>query len=74
MKEATLTAAQQERGENNEWDVSHPEWKRLLDSNDPSLIWKTINWKGELCKKNIETPSDEQFNVHFKNLTKFQQG
>ena len=71
MKEATLTAAQQERRENNEWDVSHPEWKRLLDSNDPSLIWKTINWKGELCKKNIETPSDEQFNVHFKNLLNF---
>ena len=39
-----------------------------MDRNDPRLIWKAINWRGEINDKDIETPNDEQFGSHFNNL------
>ena len=32
------------------------------------MIWKSINWKGNLQIENKEMPSDEQFKEHFENL------
>ena len=71
VNEAALTSVQHEREVANDWETSQPKWKRLMDINDPSLIWKSINWKGEICDKEAEKPSDEQFNVHFENLLNF---
>ena len=47
------------------------EEKRLMARNDPSLIWKAINWKGEISDKEPMMPSDDQLSVYFKNLLNF---
>ena len=50
------------------WDQTHPRWKRLLDTNDPKLIWKSINWKGNFESDALTTPNDDQFKEHFEHL------
>ena len=50
------------------WEGDQPRWKRLLDGGDSKMIWKSINWKGNLQIENKEMPSDEQFKKHFENL------
>ena len=69
VNEAAVTSVQNPVGE-NVWEISNPRWKRLMDSNNPSLIWKAINWKGGI-NDNEMTPNDEHFAVHFKNLLNF---
>ena len=68
INEATDSLTHHGRENVNEWETSHPRWKRLMDRNDPRLIWKAINWRGEINDKDIETPNDEQFGSHFNNL------
>lgn len=53
----------------HEWDETHPRWKNLLDSKDSKLIWKSINWKGGVEQERVNPPKDEQFKVHFENLS-----
>ena len=44
-------------------------WKRLLDSNDPKKIWKSIDWNGNLQNNdNEKAPSDLEFKEHFEKL------
>ena len=50
------------------WDQTHPRWKRLLDTNDTKLIWKSINWKGNIGNDSLNTPNDDQFKEHFEHL------
>ncbi|KAK4322164.1 hypothetical protein Pmani_007075 [Petrolisthes manimaculis] len=57
-----------ESGQSNEWDMSEPMWKRILDSDDPKLIWKSINWKGGITQENEKKPEDDQFKYHFETL------
>ena len=45
----------------NEWDMSNPRWKRLLDTNDSKVIWKAINWKREVSNCDNVQPSDAEF-------------
>ncbi|KAK4327795.1 hypothetical protein Pmani_001743 [Petrolisthes manimaculis] len=54
-----------ESGRRNEWDMSEPRWKQILDSEDPKLIWKSINWKGGITQENEKKPEDDQFKYHF---------
>ena len=49
------------------WGNQH-KWKRLLKSNDMRGIWKAIGWNGGLDEKGRDTPSDEEFKVHFEEL------
>ncbi|KAK3858513.1 hypothetical protein Pcinc_035308 [Petrolisthes cinctipes] len=33
---------------NNAWDLLEPRWRRILETNDTKMIWKSINWKGNV--------------------------
>ncbi|MPC59118.1 hypothetical protein E2C01_053133 [Portunus trituberculatus] len=50
------------------WDEGHPRWRRLLDTKDSKLIWKSVNWKGDIVNDCVEMPSEQQFKVHFEEL------
>lgn len=50
------------------WDQAHPRWKRLLNTNDTKLIWKSINWKGNIENDSLNIPNDDQFKEHFEHL------
>ena len=52
----------------NEWDITNPRWKRLLNTNDSKVIWKAINWKGEVSRHDNVQPSDAEFKSHFEDL------
>ena len=41
---------------------------RLIRVNDEKLIWKAINWKGDIDDTAQAMPSVEDFNNHFENL------
>ena len=45
-------------------------WERLLEDADDARVWKAISWKGdfEASKSNKDTPSDEDFKVHFEHV------
>ena len=53
--------------EPSEWG-NEAKWKRLLEGNDPKSIWKAINWEGDINETSTESPSDEEFRVHFEEL------
>lgn len=50
-----------------EWG-NEERWKRLIKENDQRRIWKSINWDGSIDETIVETPSDEDFKLHFENL------
>ena len=50
------------------WDVTHPRWARILNSKDPKLIWKSVNWKGTFDNTYESQPSDSSFKQHFEQL------
>ena len=52
----------------NEWDRSNPRWKRIYKLNDPKIIWKAINWKGQVVDGVDTQPSDSNFKMHFEEL------
>ena len=68
MEAAASAATQPQPSSNNSWDESYPRWKRVLGSNENKLIWKAINWKGNIDVNKQENPCDEQFNEHIENL------
>lgn len=43
-------------------------WDFLLNNNDERLIWKAINWKGEVNAAPLEKPRDEEFASYYKEL------
>ena len=71
VNEAVAASLQQEVEGENEWEISQPIWKRIMDRNDPRLLWKAINWKGEISDRDTAKPGDEQFSLHFQNLLNF---
>jgi hypothetical protein len=48
----------------------HTRWNSLLTDDDPTALWKAINWNG--CIQNNEhtpeQPTDEEFKAHFESL------
>ena len=50
------------------WDTNNPRWKRLLDTSDSKVIWRAINWKGEISQTGSSQPSDVDFKTHFETL------
>lgn len=70
ITEAAASSTTRQRYSNMEhaWDVSQPRWKRLLDTNDTKLIWKSINWKGDIEENDYDKPNENQFKEHFENL------
>ena len=54
--------------EQNEWDRNHPRWKRIFDANDSKIIWRAINWKGQVVDGADTQPSDIHFKMHFEKL------
>ena len=49
--------------------VADDRWQRMLASRDDKLLWKSINWKGEICEAATICPSGEQFKNHLEALT-----
>ena len=44
-------------------------WQRIIDCDDPKLLWRAIDWKGEFDPTpEKEKPSDEEFRVHLEQL------
>ena len=50
------------------WDTTRPRWARILDSRDPKLIWKSLNWKGTFDDVKGTQPPDNIFKDHFERL------
>ena len=53
--------------EPSEWGNAE-KWKRLLNGNDPRLIWKSIGWNGDVDTSCSVSPTDEEFKIHFEDL------
>lgn len=49
-------------------DMTNPRWNKLPDTNDSKVIWKAINWKGEVSDHDVIQPNDAEFKSHFKKL------
>ena len=60
VKEETTT--------NNEWDQTQPRWARIMQMNDSRLLWNSINWKGNINRRDFEQPNEETFKAHVENL------
>ena len=45
-------------------------WQAILSCEDDKLLWKAVNWKGEVdfSDKNEEKPSDQEFKEHLEHL------
>ena len=63
LKENRVTRNQ----EPSEWGNAE-KWKRLLNDNDPKLIWKSIGWNGTIDTSCSVSPTDEEFKIHFEDL------
>ena len=50
-------------------DLATSRWQRILDSNDHKALWRAISWSGIISRNPIDTPSDEQFQVHLEELS-----
>lgn len=48
IMEAATNCTRQQPAAEYLWDKEHPRWKRLVDTNDSKLIWKSINWEGDV--------------------------
>ena len=60
-------------GDSDTPEISNSErdrWQRIIKCNDDNLLWKAVNWKGEVDfqQESDEKPSDEQFKAHFEQL------
>ena len=51
-------------------DDEHRRWKRILNTNDDKLLWKAVNWKGDVDfnENDKEKPTDAEFKIHLENL------
>ena len=51
-------------------DDEHKRWKHILNTNDDKLLWKAVNWKGDVDfnGNDEETPTDQEFKHHLENL------
>ena len=65
--EAAANHATRRRIAHYTWNEAHRRW-RLLDTKDWKLIWKSVNWKGDIGNDCLEQASEQQFNVHFEEL------
>ena len=44
-------------------------WQRIIDCEDPKMLWRAIDWKGEFnAAPEKEKPSDEEFRLHLEHL------
>ena len=44
-------------------------WQRIIDCDDPKMLWRAIDWKGEFDPTpEKEKPSDEEFQAHIEQL------
>ena len=59
------TALQSSKTRQKSWNMELTRWQRLLDQNDPKIIWHAIDSKGKLPP---QCPNDEFFKDHFENL------
>ena len=50
------------------WDQTRPRWARILERNDPKIIWKSLNWKGTFDDVKETQPTDNAFKDHFERL------
>ncbi|KAK4326963.1 hypothetical protein Pmani_002566 [Petrolisthes manimaculis] len=49
---------------NNAWDSLEPRWRRILETNDMKMIWKSINWKCNFDQNMDDRPKEAQFKEH----------
>ena len=54
------------------WNTNLSRWSRLLESNDPKIIWGAINWKGDIVDTSQPEPSEQEFKNHFEKLLNHQ--
>ena len=52
----------------NDWNQAQPRWTRLLECNDSKLVWRSIDWKGNVEIQDCEQPNDVSFKEHFEKL------
>ncbi|KAK3871109.1 hypothetical protein Pcinc_023755 [Petrolisthes cinctipes] len=64
----TRVTNQQQVTANNAWDSLEPMWRRILETNDTRMIWKSINWKGNVDQNKDDRPNEAQFKEHLENL------
>ena len=50
------------------WDDMCPRWSKILKSQNPKLIWKSVNWKGGLDNIKDNQPEESTFKTHFEQL------
>ena len=46
----------------------HARWQYILDSTDDKLLWKSVNWNGDINSDVSETPPDDTFKEHLESL------
>ena len=51
-----------------EWNEAKPRWARILDYNDPKVIWRSLNWRGTFDNKVENQPPESMFKEHFEKL------
>ncbi len=69
MATVLLDVAQQSKiRRKTKYDVEKHRWQRIIDKKDDRLLWNAINWKGEVRGTQRESPSDEEFRIHFEEL------
>ena len=56
------------KGKGVHWNVTKPRWERLLECNDSKVIWRAIDWKGQISEPNTLQPDDSEFKAHFETL------
>ena len=46
----------------------HKRWESLIRDHDSKKLWENIDWKGGMCKNQIQNPMTEDLAVYFENL------
>ena len=59
---------------NSNFEYIRPRWAKILDSKDPKLIWKALNWKGTFDDISENQPSENLFKNHFEHLLNQEEG
>ena len=66
--EKIMKSSKETKVTTNESLLTNEKWKKLLDSNDSRLIWKSIGWNGDIVTESEKKPSDSEFKKHFEEL------
>ena len=49
-------------------NIEHTKWNTLIDSKNSKDLWDSIDWKGNLSKRETVRPTDDELALHFEKL------